>query len=140
MVIHNPALVDVAAMTAPHPEDFCQRCGRRNVVWSAPNDVWNKVMPDGGIVCPVCFIELAAAKGIEDVWDLSPRGACKMIPASQILGHPFGKPEESPPCIPPDLAGALREFQDWARHGAFLGDIDKKLAAAIDAAKSRGEL
>jgi len=40
----------------PHPEDFCQRCGARNTVWFAQNDLWNKVMGgDGGIVCPECF-------------------------------------------------------------------------------------
>lgn len=38
-----------------HPEDFCQKCGNKNVVWSAPTEIWDKVFPEEGIVCPQCF-------------------------------------------------------------------------------------
>lgn len=56
-----------------HPEDTCEECGGRNVVWFAPNDLWNRVMRGGDrgapdvleIVCPVCFIRRAEAAGVE---------------------------------------------------------------------------
>ena len=47
-----------------HPEDYCHRCGGRNILWSAPSEVWNPVMRPGGdksgwlwneIICPSCF-------------------------------------------------------------------------------------
>ena len=55
-----------------HPESRCQRCGGPNVwSWAAPNPLWNAVMRDPetgrdtyGIVCPPCFSELTALKGI----------------------------------------------------------------------------
>lgn len=57
-----------------HPEDFCHRCGGRNIYsWHAPNDVWNRVVGDrwNGIVCPQCFTELAREVGVEPtVWVL----------------------------------------------------------------------
>lgn len=51
-----------------HPEDFCHRCGNRNVTWATDGDTWNTVMRDGGraefgpwheIICIPCFTELA---------------------------------------------------------------------------------
>jgi hypothetical protein len=58
---------------APHPEDTCQVCRGPNIVWSAPNHVWNRVMPDdGGILCPVCFVIAAESAGIVTVWRLTP--------------------------------------------------------------------
>lgn len=55
-------------------EAICERCGRDNIVWYAPNDVWNRVMPDdGGILCPVCFVQAAEQAGIAPtVWRLIP--------------------------------------------------------------------
>ena len=47
-----------------HPEATCQRCGRPNPVWFAPNDLWNAVMGDErGIVCPSCFAAQAEDQG-----------------------------------------------------------------------------
>lgn len=58
-----------------HPEDFCSRCRRVNPVWHAPNELWNQVMRDGSaepIICPLCFIRLAEAKGVRPAsWRLS---------------------------------------------------------------------
>ena len=40
----------------PHPEDKCQECGRDNITWFTPSELWNKVIGDSnGILCPVCF-------------------------------------------------------------------------------------
>jgi len=60
-----------------HPEHRCQRCGGRNISsWYADNPLWNEVVEDeGGILCPICFTELAAAKGISPTaWRLSREG------------------------------------------------------------------
>ena len=59
---------------APRPEDFCQRCNRSNIVWFAPNEIWNKAVRATGqpeILCPVCFVELAEIVGITGVWKVS---------------------------------------------------------------------
>lgn len=41
-----------------HPEDFCHRCGRRNVCWFVDSLLWNEVDDVNGrvsILCPTCF-------------------------------------------------------------------------------------
>lgn len=55
-----------------HPEDFCERCKRPNVMWFAPSELWNAVHGEWGILCPVCFVELAKAAGIDAAWKLHP--------------------------------------------------------------------
>lgn len=48
-----------------HPEDFCDKCKRPNIVWYADNDLWNAVVGDDwSILCPICFVKLAEEKGI----------------------------------------------------------------------------
>lgn len=51
-----------------HPEDYCHRCGHRNVSWYTNNSTWDPVMRGGDpngwgewqeIVCVPCFTELA---------------------------------------------------------------------------------
>jgi hypothetical protein len=50
-----------------HPEDYCHRCGQRNVqAWFADAATWRPTMQVpkeqwNGIVCPQCFTELYAA-------------------------------------------------------------------------------
>lgn len=52
-----------------HPENFCNRCGCRNVPWSAPNELFNEVNGSpNGIMCPQCFTELASEKGYDLFW------------------------------------------------------------------------
>jgi hypothetical protein len=59
-------------LTSDHPEARCERCGRPNVwSWAAPSPLWNAVMRDPAtgqdefsIVCPPCFAELTALKGL----------------------------------------------------------------------------
>lgn len=44
----------------PHPESTCQSCGGINPVWSADNELWNKVVGSPyGILCPTCFVKKA---------------------------------------------------------------------------------
>lgn len=63
-----------------HPEDFCHRCGGRNISWSIDSDVWNAIMrPDGPdspwlwneIICPQCFVELFTERFPNTGWSLS---------------------------------------------------------------------
>lgn len=58
-----------------HPEDFCKKCGRPNVVWFAPNEMWNKYVRDNepGILCPVCFIQLVEREGVSATWSVAPQ-------------------------------------------------------------------
>jgi hypothetical protein len=57
-----------------HPEDFCHRCGNRNVSWAADSDVWGSVMggddPWHGIICMPCFTELRALVHGESGWSI----------------------------------------------------------------------
>lgn len=54
----------------PHPEDICQQCGGKNVVWSADNDLWNELMGGpNGIVCPQCFEKVAEEKGVSIIFN-----------------------------------------------------------------------
>jgi hypothetical protein len=47
----------------------CQDCGRRNVCWYAPNEVWNRVMGnEAGLLCPSCFVVRALGAGLDVVW------------------------------------------------------------------------
>lgn len=66
-------------------EKYCGRCGGRNPTWSADSPLWNYVMrgdnpnnaePFDGIICPICFTQLAELAGVRDgrnaIWRLTP--------------------------------------------------------------------
>lgn len=57
-----------------HPEDFCHRCGSRNVrSWSTPNEVWNAALgKDSPIACPQCLSEAWEAKHGLTTWRIEP--------------------------------------------------------------------
>lgn len=63
-----------------HPEDYCHRCGGRNVAsWFVDSDRFNAAMgaPEdhqwNGIICPGCFVELhEQATGLMATWKLAP--------------------------------------------------------------------
>jgi hypothetical protein len=59
-----------------HPERYCHLCGRLNIwSWSVDAALWEQVTWDlpVSILCPVCFAEEAARKGIWDgTWVLMP--------------------------------------------------------------------
>jgi hypothetical protein len=70
---YRAALARQDTETPEHPEDHCQRCGRANVSWFAPSPLWNEVMGgEAGIVCPVCFAQLATERGIDTTWRFEP--------------------------------------------------------------------
>jgi hypothetical protein len=83
----SPITITPCATTTPHdrhssdegPEATCRRCGGPNITWSAPSPLWNAVMRGGdinadddfgGIVCPVCFGQLAQERGVASMWRL----------------------------------------------------------------------
>lgn len=50
-----------------HPEDYCHRCGGRNMSWHTDNETWNELTRvEGqevpGIICPLCLDELDREK------------------------------------------------------------------------------
>lgn len=61
-------------------EDYCHRCGCRNITWSIESDRFNLAMGSppaahqwNGIICPACFVELhEAATGLRCSWSLVP--------------------------------------------------------------------
>lgn len=75
------AIADQRARGWPdmHPEDFCHRCGGRNVrSWFAPSDRWNAAVAAlglavGAILCPGCFVlGHERATGLSCTWTLVP--------------------------------------------------------------------
>jgi len=68
----NPKLIG----NKDHPEHYCHKCNGRNIIWNVDNKLWNAVMGNhSDILCPICFIELAEAKGIKPAaWRLSCEG------------------------------------------------------------------
>lgn len=51
-----------------HPEDFCHRCGQRNVSWYTASEDFYKAkaqlgdeMPGSDIICIACFVEALEA-------------------------------------------------------------------------------
>jgi hypothetical protein len=63
-------------MMGIHPEDFCECCGRPNIVWYAPNELWNRVAAEKfHILCPVCFVRLCESVGVtkeDSAWSVTP--------------------------------------------------------------------
>lgn len=66
-IVFNPN--DFEQPSAQHPEDYCEQCGGKNVVWSADNDLWNELMEKReAIICPQCFEKLAEDKGVSMIF------------------------------------------------------------------------
>jgi len=56
-----------------HPEDFCHRCGNRNVSsWFVQRTEWERSgTPATAIVCPSCFVAaFERATGTSTSWEL----------------------------------------------------------------------
>lgn len=59
--------------TDGHPEDYCHRCGGRNIGWYADSDLWNQFDPPESIICPICFVIEAEAGGVKTAaWRVAP--------------------------------------------------------------------
>ena len=63
-----------------HPEDYCHRCGDKNISWWIDPAVWNPIMRPNGpdapwlwneIICPQCFTEMFEKRYPDAIWQLS---------------------------------------------------------------------
>ncbi|HEX5704889.1 MAG TPA: hypothetical protein VFX97_16950 [Pyrinomonadaceae bacterium] len=85
--------VDCIVTETGHPEDSCKKCGRPNVVWFAPNDLWNRYVRDTnepGILCPVCFIQIVERGGVSVRWSVAPapdKGAPDFVITAEWLAE-----------------------------------------------------
>jgi hypothetical protein len=60
-------------------ELLCELCEREHPIWSADNELWNKVLRGGergnadeySFVCPTCFMTLAVERGIATAFKVS---------------------------------------------------------------------
>jgi hypothetical protein len=78
----------------------CMDCGKPNLVWFAPNNIWNQVFPDRvGLVCPNCFIERAERSGLKHAWLLTPETGVEEAHAQEIS----------------EMASSLAQLREWAR-------------------------
>lgn len=60
-------------------ESTCDECGRENVCWFAPSEIWNAAARDKDgsdpMLCPVCFIKRAERAGFNGAaWRIAPEG------------------------------------------------------------------
>jgi hypothetical protein len=106
-----------------HPETFCQECGGPNVTWFAPNEVWNLATDNnrGLILCPICFIRRASARGIDpSAWRVEPE---MPVPESGTGG----------------LDAAFWEKKYRARDQAFQNAMHDLMATSIEVERLRTE-
>lgn len=68
-----------------HPEETCEMCGGRNMVWFAPSPIWNRVVRDPAaplpeILCPQCFTEAYEKKfGPPTAWKVTTETEADMV-------------------------------------------------------------
>lgn len=60
--------------TSIHPEDICERCGRKNITWFTDNELWNNIARNKGwnILCPFCFVAIAEKLMNVTAWKIIP--------------------------------------------------------------------
>lgn len=114
-----------------HPEKFCQKCGGKNPVWFANNDLFNKVNGSStGIICPSCFEETAEQKEENIIF--------KCIRVSD-------EESEFNPCVPIRTAEEIitKRLENWhqpmkssieyyAQSGKITGTLFIELKAAME--------
>lgn len=146
------------AVPSEHPEATCERCRCPNVRrWHAPSPLWNAVMrSDGadayGIVCPVCFAELAEARGVTvESWCFRPHGldvaslwvdgdGRRWDPDQCLWVDAASEPQETP-TTPLDIEALAEEIITEFRHELLryrmLSDVKKQLLAILQRATGR---
>jgi hypothetical protein len=56
-----------------HPEDYCHRCGQRNVrSWAAPSEVFKTIAEPHEIICPQCMSEAWEKQHGLTTWRIEP--------------------------------------------------------------------
>ena len=60
-------------------ESACEACGGPNIIWFAPNDLWNAYAGNYCILCPICFARRAESGGLRPTaWVLRPEEVSDM--------------------------------------------------------------
>jgi hypothetical protein len=122
-----------------HPEDYCHRCGNRNISWWINSHIWNAVMesafaPYDGIICPSCFGELFEACYPATSWELrlseDTRGARAYRAANGdcprgIVGCPLPAGHEHYSRTDEEIA-AYRETAARRRLGETVRDVERR--------------
>ena len=91
-----------APSAQPETNDLCQKCGLPNPVWFAPNDVWNRLVPNRvGFICPTCFASL----DFETTWVLIPE---EMY--DKLSGNTLAQP---------DSAEAIARARQWLEANGY---------------------
>ncbi len=109
-------------------EMVCDRCGRRHdTIWSAPSDLWNKVMRGGvqgaqdefEFCCPICFMQLAKERVGLTGWTVAP--AADRLPG--CTGNPYFCPRDDLgdcECEPVHRAETVLAVRaEWERDGVL---------------------
>jgi hypothetical protein len=96
---------------AEHPEDWCQRCCGRNVLWFAPDELWNRYHGRYNILCPDCFMFMAKLDGFDPVWELRP-GQLSTESVDKELAHLEG--------IANKMKDKLRFMLEWSFAAAMI--------------------
>lgn len=115
-----------------HPESYCHKCGGPNIVWFVANPLWNKYVPDDGIICPVCFVQIAESCGLECIaWELVHR-------TQPQIEQPQGEPAaEGLKSIDPAL---LEPFKKEMQEKTIPAIVDAVRQRQRNAAEDRGVL
>lgn len=58
------------ALVAEFPGQVCFRCERVYQDWWTPDDLWEQVVPEGGMWCPDCFTERGYVEHGMDGWKI----------------------------------------------------------------------
>jgi hypothetical protein len=69
----------------------CQRCHAVNIVWFTDSAIWNRVMPDDGVLCVRCFVLAAESAGVGD------KSAWLFVPEFGESGRPRLIPDGAEP-------------------------------------------
>lgn len=99
-----------------HPEATCQRCGGPNLSWSAPSPLWNQVMRGGsingdelysGIVCPICFAQIAGQQRVADAWWLTAKEVHVELETVTPSGRVWNEIRQLWDDAPPEIADEI---------------------------------
>jgi hypothetical protein len=103
---------DQIADAGAHPEDICQDCGQPNPPWFAPNEIWNKFVPDRvGIFCPNCFAKRAKEKGFAEYWKFAPETEFDRAQAQEV-NDLRAATRETRGTPPPDIFDIWDDFKE----------------------------
>lgn len=66
ILLKHIAELERANRTRPEYDLRCDQCGRAHILdTSIPSEIWNKIAPDGGVLCTTCIDDRMAAMGLK---------------------------------------------------------------------------